>query len=279
MRNAQHYSLETGTKDYDRLSILNKYYNPGSRELLRKANLHPSAKVLDIGCGHGEMTRIIAQDIVPSGRVVGVDRDSQQIEVASSKLVDCTNVSFVCDDIFELNLPTESFDCIYCRLVLMHLAEPKAALGKMKLLLKPGGKLVCEVGDIRGLRYIPSRPGFEKWMTYWLNLGKALGTSYEFCDNAWTTLRELALEIEIFQINQPVSWQQDAKMLHILGFQQLVPQYLEKGGATEPDIELLARINNALLKDSNTYVELYRMNQFIATKPYQSVYIKIKESS
>jgi len=270
MKNTQHYSLETGFEDYERLSILNKYYNPGSRELLRKANLHPSAKILDIGCGHGEMTRIIAQDIISSGHIVGIDRDSKQITVASNKFIDCTNATLICDDIFALNLPTESFDCVYCRLLLMHLDNPKVALNKMKCLLKPGGKLICEVGDVRGLRYIPSLPNFEKWMIYWFNLGKSLGASYDFCDYTWATLRELGLELEVFQINQPVSWQQDAKMLHVLGFQQLVDQYLEKGGATKSDIEELTQINSILLADPNTYVELYRMNQFVAIKPFSN---------
>jgi ubiquinone/menaquinone biosynthesis C-methylase UbiE len=270
MKNTQHYSLETGFEDYERLSILNKYYNPGSRELLRKANLHPSAKILDIGCGHGEMTRIIAQDIISSGHIVGIERDSKQITVASNKLIDCANVTLICNDIFALNLPTESFDCVYCRLLLMHLANPKGALNKMKCLLKPGGKLICEVGDVRGLRYIPSLPNFEKWMIYWFNLGKSLGTSYDFCDYTWATLRELGLELEVFQINQPVSWQQDAKMLHVLGFQQLIDQYLESGGATKSDIEELTQINSTLLADPNTYVELYRMNQFVAIKPFSN---------
>lgn len=270
MKNTQHYSLETGFEDYERLSILNKYYNPGSRELLRKAKLHPSAKILDIGCGHGEMTRIIAQEIVPSGHMVGIDRDSKQIAVAINKLIDCANVTLICDDIFALNLPTESFDCVYCRLLLMHLANPKAALNKMKCLLKPGGKLICEVGDVRGLRYIPSLPNFEKWLIYWFNLGKSLGAAYEFCDYTWATLRELGLELEVFHINQPVSWQQDAKMLHVLGFQQLVDRYLERGGATKSDIEELTQINSILLADPNTYVELYRMNQFVAIKPFSN---------
>lgn len=270
MKNTQHYSLETGLEDYERLSILNKYYNPGSRELLRKAKLHPSAKILDIGCGHGEMTRIIAQEIISSGHIVGIERDSKQIAVAITKLIDCANVTLICDDIFALNLPTESFDCVYCRLLLMHLANPKGALNKMKCLLKPGGKLICEVGDVRGLRYIPSLPNFEKWMIYWFNLGKSLGASYDFCDYTWAALRELGLELEVFQINQPVSWQQDAKMLHVLGFQQLVNQYLESGGATKSDIEVLTQINSVLLADHNTYVELYRMNQFIAIKPFSN---------
>ena len=156
---------------------------------------------------------------------------------------------------------------MYFRCLLIHLPNPKAALANMIKLLKPGGKLICEEIDVGGLRCVPQKEGFDRWMTYWFNVGRALGIAYNFCDHIFQTLLDLGLKIDIFQINQPVSWNQDAKALHVLGFEQLIPLYLEKGGATESDIEALQQLYKSFLEDPKTYVELYRINQFIADKP------------
>lgn len=267
MESSAYYSLKTGLGDYDRLSILNKYYNPGTRQLLHQAKIQPSASVVDIGCGHGEVTFILSSEFAPKGNILGVDADPKQIEVAKIKVDSLENVSLLCNDIYTLDLPDESFDYLYCRCLLIHLPDPKAALANMIKLLKPGGKLICEEVDVRGLRCIPEKKGFDRWMRYWFNLGRSLGVAYDFPDRMFQTLLDLNLKIKVFQINQPVSWSQDAKALHVLGFQQLVPLYIKKGGATERDIEALQQLYDDFLSEPKTYVELYRINQFIAEKP------------
>ena len=55
-------------------------------------------------------------------------------------------------------------------------------------------------------------------------------------------------------------------MLHILGFRQLIPVYLENGVATRSDIDRQLVALDRFATSPNGYVELYRMNQFIAEK-------------
>ena len=63
-------------KEQRRLSILNELLN---RACLRELALNGSESVLDVGSGLGQFTREIAQAVAPGGRVVGVERDKQQL--------------------------------------------------------------------------------------------------------------------------------------------------------------------------------------------------------
>ena len=60
-----------------------------------------------------------------------------------------TNVRFVAASATDTGLARESFDLVYRRFLLIHLKEPEAALREMRDLLKPGGIIVCEDGDLK----------------------------------------------------------------------------------------------------------------------------------
>ncbi len=260
------YSPELGHADRDRLAIINKYYNPGSQELLLGAGLGAGLRVLEVGCGHGGMTEYLASVVSPSGHVVALDSSREQLDLAKANLEERSNVDWICSDFDEANLEVEPFDLVYARCLLLHLRDPVTAIERMIKLLKRDGRLVLETCDVRGLRFIPSVPDIEIWQHFWFALGDSIGASYRFCDRALSVLTGLPLRVTTFRINQPVSSEQDAKMLHILGFRQLIPVYLENGVATRSDIDRQLVALDRFATSPNGYVELYRMNQFIAEK-------------
>ena len=270
MTSLETYSLAVGQGDFDRLAIFNKYFNPGSQQLLIDADVGSAAAVLEAGCGQGEMTQFIGEQVGQSGSVVAIDSSSEQIALVEKTLGDARNVTFHCEDFTSARLESESFDIVYCRAFLQHLREPAEALDKMVQLLRPGGRLVCEVCDVRGLRFVPEVPDSNLWQESWFGLGEALGTSYRFADHARSAMDRLSVTVTTFRINQPVSRELDAKMLHVLGFQQLIPQYLEKKVATPESIQRSLRAFQRLLDDPSIYAESYRMNQFIAVKERDS---------
>ena len=56
-------------------------------------NIKPGYKVLDMGCGTGELTRFLAELVGEDGEVVGVDPDKKRIKVAKENLADLPNVA------------------------------------------------------------------------------------------------------------------------------------------------------------------------------------------
>jgi ubiquinone/menaquinone biosynthesis C-methylase UbiE len=95
-------------------------------------------RVLEIGCGFGAFTRLVA------GRarsVTAVDLSPQMIEVARKRSADYSNLEFMLGDFLRLPFSADSYDCIVTIATLHHLPDAEA-LRKMKTTLRPGGVLI-----------------------------------------------------------------------------------------------------------------------------------------
>lgn len=93
---------------------------------------------LEIGCGTGAFSRLLAQR---ARRVVALDLSPNMIQLARRRARDYTNIEFQCADATEWDYPSEGFDCIASVATLHHL-EMTAMLSKMKRALKKGGTLL-----------------------------------------------------------------------------------------------------------------------------------------
>ncbi len=82
--------------------------------------------------------------------MTGVDFSMAQVEEARAIFARAgiSNVSFVQANACETGLPRASFDLAYCRFLLLHLPNPGACIAEMLAVLKPGGILVLEDGDL-----------------------------------------------------------------------------------------------------------------------------------
>lgn len=144
------YALATGSAAVRRLHALHGVYSPFARGVLADAGLKPGMNVADFGCGVGMTTRMLADMVGPAGSVTGVDFSADQIEEARKIAAreGLSNISFLQADACKTNLPRASFDLAYCRFLLLHLPNPLACIHEMLAVLKPGGILVIEDGDL-----------------------------------------------------------------------------------------------------------------------------------
>ncbi len=110
---------------------------------------------LDLGCGTGKYTAIIAP---LSRKVVAVDLSPDLLAVAQEKLAGQPNVEFQLADAEKLDFPPASFDTVLMANVLPILNAPKV-LGEVARLLRPGGKLLAAHFTLNGMA-LPDRAGF-----------------------------------------------------------------------------------------------------------------------
>jgi ubiquinone/menaquinone biosynthesis C-methylase UbiE len=70
---------------------------PFTNRLFRDAGIASGMRVLDIGCGMGDVTMLAAQLVGPTGRVVSIDRDQASIETAKRRVsaIGLENVTFI----------------------------------------------------------------------------------------------------------------------------------------------------------------------------------------
>ena len=110
---------------------------------LRHLPIAPNDCVLDVGCGSGSMTRLIAHSF-PRAKVIGVDVRDQYLDFAEERAreEDLRNVGFRRADVFELPFPDGTFNVVWAKYLLQWLKDPKTALAELKRVTKPGGVVV-----------------------------------------------------------------------------------------------------------------------------------------
>ncbi|MCT2587732.1 class I SAM-dependent methyltransferase [Actinophytocola gossypii] len=157
------YLLPRTSTEYRRLRTQARIWEPATTRLLDQVGVAPGARCLDVGCGPGEVMRLLAQRVGPSGSVTGVDLDgrigAEAVAVLRSE-VDA-EVSFVEGDVHALDLGR--FDVVYVRLVLMHLPDPVALLRRLWELVAPGGVLVAQDYDTAGMASMPRLPCWDEF--------------------------------------------------------------------------------------------------------------------
>jgi SAM-dependent methyltransferase len=160
------YIHGTEPSEQDRLAGLNRMTNAAFVEFLRVA---PGSRVLEVGSGLG----ILAADVVaaaPGVEVTGVELSAEQLAAAlrrSSGQAVPASVTFRQGDAHSLEFPDASFDLVYARYLLEHVADPERVLREMRRVARPGGRVaVCE-NDVSLLRFDPPCPAFERaWETF-----------------------------------------------------------------------------------------------------------------
>jgi len=99
---------------------------------------------LDVGCGDGQVTLAMARAVGPTGRVVGIDIDSEALELSRLQSARAgLAVDFVRADAAQVVEP-DAFELAYARLVLSHLTDPLSVLQAMRDSVHPSGVVAIE---------------------------------------------------------------------------------------------------------------------------------------
>lgn len=128
-------------EDFDRIALLTECHGGASdiyHEYVRRHLPPHCEKALEIGCGTGVFTRILAAH---AQNVFAVDLSPQMIRLARQQSTDHPNIEYATTDVMRLTLPAESYDCIISLATLHHLPLEQA-VSKMKDALKQDGVLI-----------------------------------------------------------------------------------------------------------------------------------------
>jgi SAM-dependent methyltransferase len=153
------YVMGNTSEEADRLGIQAALYDRHTEYLLRTAGLREGMRVLDIGCGTGEVSLAAARVVGSSGRVLGVDMDPGVLERARENATAASfrNVTFEQGTLPDLEVP-EPFDALVGRLILIHLDDPVATVKGLTRFVRPGGVVTFQDFNISRTRAIPPVP-------------------------------------------------------------------------------------------------------------------------
>jgi SAM-dependent methyltransferase len=141
------YVMGTTDEEYERLRRQALMYEPFAVAAFDRIGLGQGMSCLDVGCGPGEVMRLMAERVGPAGRVVGLDVDDRLARQALSALhgKGHTQCTIVTADLYTLeHTVPDLFDVVYARLLVQHLSDPLAGLKQMYQRVKPGGHLLIQ---------------------------------------------------------------------------------------------------------------------------------------
>ena len=119
------YVLGHAPEELRRLILQAVILRPVTARLLHDAEIAPGMRVLDLGCGVGDVTMLAAETVGPSGSVIGIDRSAQAIALANERVrnMQHRNITFAqcaVEDYADVAL----FDAVIGRYVLVHQSDP-----------------------------------------------------------------------------------------------------------------------------------------------------------
>jgi SAM-dependent methyltransferase len=260
------YALATGGEAAYRLRLLHGLYGPGTRRVLLEAGLQRGMRVADLGCGVGMVTALLAYLVGPEGQVVGIDSSGAQLAQARAELNGGGgNTTFVEASATDTGLPRGSFDLVYCRFLLLHLADPERALREMAALLKPNGVLVCEDGDLTSAGSEPPS-ALGAFADLWGRLGPRRGLDYTLGRRLFHMVQAAGFRAPQVTFNQPVVARGENKRLLELSVAEAWPAFIEAGLISAEDLARTVAEMRRATADETVLALMPRMAQVWARK-------------
>ena len=152
--------------EYQRLRDQALMWQSATEQVLDRVGLKAGMSCLDVGSGPGAVMRLMADRVGPTGRVTGIEIDGRLGAEALADLRAQGGAEFALIEANVLELDSvlgAPFDFAYCRLFLMHLQEPVAALEKMLSWTKPGGAVVAQEFDFGAIAVEPTCPAMAEF--------------------------------------------------------------------------------------------------------------------
>jgi 2-polyprenyl-3-methyl-5-hydroxy-6-metoxy-1,4-benzoquinol methylase len=143
------YVLGVSEQERERLHAQGDAVGPMTERFLIQAGIGSGMKVLDVGCGTGEVSILAARLVGADGTVLGIDREPQMVATARTRALGekLLGVSFVEGDFREIGSEHGSFDAAIGRLVLMYQADPVDAVRRVAKAVRPGGVIFFQEFD------------------------------------------------------------------------------------------------------------------------------------
>jgi len=125
---------------------LNHTQSDAGNFLLKRLEIVAESRVLDVGCGPGNLTARIAELVGDSGSVVGIDPSKERIAIANE--VATPKLSFYEGRAEDLSqFPSSSFDAVFMNSTFHWVEDQLTALKEIARVLKPGGRVGISGGS------------------------------------------------------------------------------------------------------------------------------------
>ena len=230
-----------------------------TERLLVDAGIVPGMQVLDVGCGSGDVSILLAKLVGESGQVLGLDRDEQSLIAARKRSgqLALTNVTFAQADLCALLPGLGPFDAAVGRRVIMYLPDPVDTMRRLAAILRPGGLVVFQEHDSTMVpgrqKPLPLHEQVHGWI--WQTI-KREGANIHMGFDLPIVLMQAGLMVENVRAEAIVQTPQIPYPVAAI-VRAMLPRIIQQGVANEEEINigtLEQRLNDERVGTNSTYV-------------------------
>ena len=256
------YAIRGGKEGKERLDLLARVLLPTTMQLLDRVGLIRGMKCLDVGCGGGHVTILMAGIVGPEGRVIGTDADAEILALAreDAEAAKVTNIAFQQLDACAC-LWHEEFDVAYARFLLSHLNEPENCLAAMVEACPPGGTIVIEDTDFAGSFCYPTCAAYERYKELYQELLQRRGGDSNIGPKLPAMLRRAGIQGVELNVIQPAHIHGEGKLMAPITMSRISDALTAEGLATEDEVQQILTELNHVAADSETVISLPRIFQ------------------
>ncbi len=238
------YPLGRSPVETERLRRQAEELEPQSVALLDRVDRPLGASAIDLGCGPAGVLALLAELVGPSGRVVGLDNDPTHVDLARefARERGLTQVEIVQADASQTGLPSDSFDLVHARTLLINLIDPAEAVAEMARLARPGGHVLLQEPDTTVRICYPPHPAWAQMAELFQTVVERDGADSSIGRQLPTLLREAGfvdIGVEARADIYPPGHTRRAILPDLV--QSLRPIILEQGLLTQTELDALDR--------------------------------------
>jgi len=211
-----------------------------TERLLMDAGISSGMHVLDVGCGRGDVTFMLAKLVGETGEVIGVDRDTAALVIAreQGQELGVSNVSFVDGDIGALSPKLTEFDAAVGRRVLMYQPDHVAAITQIMGAVRAGGLIVFQEHDSNVGPHLGKPLTLHTQVHQWLwRTVEREGANISMGLNLYSVLERAGLDVEHVRseavVLTPTSPSPVARILR-----SMLPRMIERGVVAQDEIDI-----------------------------------------
>jgi ubiquinone/menaquinone biosynthesis C-methylase UbiE len=256
------YAIRGGREGKERLNLLARVMLPTTLQLLNAVGINRGMKCLDVGCGGGHVTLLMARLVGPEGQVVGTDMDGEVIALAREDGIAAKldNVEFRRADAAMCQAIGEH-DLVYARFLLSHLSEPERCLEAMVRACKVKGAIVLEDIDFSGSFCYPTWAAYDRYKQLYQDVVNRRGGDADIGPKLPGMLRKAGAENVLVNVIQPTHLEGEGKRMASITMERIADAVVSERLATESEVQQIINELNDAAEDSETVMSLPRVFQ------------------
>lgn len=235
------YVMGHDERERRRLALQASILNPFTEQLLRRAGISAGMRVLDIGCGVGDVSLLAARIAGRSGRITSLDFDGRALETlkerASAEML--RNIECVEGDVHRWDTG-DKFDAVIGRHILIHSKDPLQVLQRCAQMLQPRGLVVFHEFDFSVVhRAWPPAPLRDRILEVFEQFFDRASCS-NMGSRLWTLLIQAGFENPDCRVEYPIDGGPDSLYFEWFAesLRSILPRAIALGLVTETEIAI-----------------------------------------